>query len=96
MQVKIVKFNAYESKSLKGFLTVQVFGCLEIRDCRYMETSDSRWIALPQRQYEQDGETKYANIVAFDKADYQEFQKDALEALDSYLQGGEKDTNIPF
>lgn len=73
---------------------------LEIRDATYHVNDKGRWIGLPAKAYEADGETKYSYIVKFvDKDKYRQFQKSALEALDKYcIEKGEEppDDEIPF
>lgn len=56
--ISALNFKKYDRGSLKGFLDLRYHG-LTIKGCRLMSSNGGLWIALPQKQAEQDGETKY-------------------------------------
>jgi len=86
MAIEIKSFRKYEKNTLKGFLTVllQPSG-IEIRDLTLHSKNGKRWLNMPSKPYESDGETKYQYIVFFpDKDRAKKFQEAALNALDKY------------
>ena len=86
MAIEIKFFRKYEKNTLKGFLTVllQPSG-IEIRDLTLHEKNGKRWVNMPNKPYEDEGETKYSYIVFFpDKDRAQKFQEATLKALDKY------------
>ena len=101
MTIEIVSFRNYKKNTLQGFLTIRLTNVgLEIRDATLHERGGERWVGLPSKPYEAEGETKYSYIVKFyEKAKYHQFQKAALEALDEYMQTNREDaqeTDVPF
>ena len=89
MRVEIVNFRPHLKNSLQGFVSIffPTVG-LEIRDCTFHKLNDKRWIALPAKPYTtKDGKTSWAYIIAFpDRKVYGDFQEQALEALDKFVQ----------
>lgn len=99
MTVEIQSFRKYEKNTLKGFLSVRLTGVsLEIRDICLHEKNGSRWLALPAKQYEKDGETSWMPIIRFyDKDVWEKFQSTVLQSLAKYQQVKEPDqSEIPF
>lgn len=46
----------------------------------------NRWVNLPSRKYESNGETKYSKILEFDDAAVEKrFRDQILTAIDSYV-----------
>ncbi len=95
--MKILKYKANETPSaLKGSFSLELPTGMVINDCRYFVKADSRWIAMPQRQYEKDGEKRYYNLVTFNTpTEIKEFNGKVLEVLDAHLK---EDTSpeMPF
>jgi hypothetical protein len=49
---------------------------------------DARWLSMPAREYQKDGERSWAPLVEFATKQIREaFQTAALAALDAYLAG---------
>jgi hypothetical protein len=101
MGIEMVNFRKYEKNSLQGFLTIRLTGVsLEIRDIALHQKDMSRWLQMPSRPYEKDGEQKWAYVIRFyDKERWEKFQKLVLEALDAFLvtKGDQPpDDDIPF
>jgi len=87
MKWKIVDFKAYESGALQGFF-VLVAGIFEINNCKFFTKDGKSWVSLPQREYDQDGEKKYAPVVKIpDEGRYKDFQKWAVSEVTKILPG---------
>jgi|GEM_PF-5719242 len=76
MDMKIMNVREGSGSALKYF-DVQ-FGPVTTCGWKYMDGQKGTWIAPPQRPYEKDGETKYADIVQITKA----FSRYLLALLD--------------
>ena len=88
MAVEILKYKEFQKNSLQGFVDLKMTQVgLDIRGCTYHEKNGKRWIGLPGREYKDNGETKWANILKFDDEFHWKFQKAALEALDRHILG---------
>jgi len=78
---KIIDFKAYESGALQGFFTL-VAGLFEINNCKFFSKDGKSWVALPQREYEKDGEKKYSPLVRIpDEGRYKDFQRWAVSEI---------------
>lgn len=66
LKIGVSNFKSYESGLLLGFFTLEYCG-LEIKNCRLMQQRDSEgyWISMPQIKVDDDGETKFVNILWF-------------------------------
>ena len=64
MQIRVMNFKPYNRGSLLGFFTLG-YGGLSIQNCRLMAGNNGgpAWFAFPQVKGEQDGETKYYEIL---------------------------------
>jgi hypothetical protein len=99
--IEVTSFRKFEKNTLRGFCNILMTNVgLEIRDATYHVSDKGRWIGLPAKPYEENGQTRYSYIVKFvDKDKYNDFQKWTLKALDEYLAKlGEQPPNdeIPF
>ncbi|BBO69093.1 hypothetical protein DSCA_30230 [Desulfosarcina alkanivorans] len=56
--ISALNFKSFDRGAILGFFDLRYHG-LTIKDCRLMNTNGGLWIAFPQRQTKQDGETKY-------------------------------------
>lgn len=55
----------------------------------------SRWITLPQEEYENNGEKKYFQLIKFDDPkEYKQFQDSVLKAIDDYKSKNTQTKNI--
>lgn len=93
--MKILKFRSLDNQSaMKATFSVAFevkVGTMPlpveimINDCRLFEKNDSKWVALPQRQYEKDGEKRYAPYISCTLlSDLKGFQAAVLEAVEAY------------
>jgi hypothetical protein len=83
MPLEVTKFRLFEKNTLRGFATVRLTGVnLEIRDITIHEKNGNRWVSLPSKPYESDGETKYSYIVKFyEKPTWERFQAEVLKQI---------------
>jgi hypothetical protein len=83
---KITDWRPRQNATLHGFFSIILPSGLVIRDCSLHRKGDRRWIGMPAREYEVQGERKFAPIVAFvDRAAEDRFRLHALDALDRYF-----------
>jgi len=64
MQIRVMNFKPCNRGSLLGFFTLG-YGGLSIQNCKLMAGNNSgpAWFSFPQLKGEQDGETKYYDIL---------------------------------
>ena len=58
MSAAALNFKPYDKGSLRGFFDLRYYG-LTIKGCRLMNGNGGLWIALPQKEIDQDGERKW-------------------------------------
>lgn len=89
MSFEILRYTPLEKGSLQGFFSLKIakWGQFVINDMRYFaKEGGARWIAFPQRQYEKDGEKKYAPYCKFeDRGMEHAFGDQVLKALDAHF-----------
>jgi hypothetical protein len=98
--MKIKDYRPMAKGTLTAFLTLEVpkWG-VEIRDCAYHVKGDQRWVSLPSKQFELNGEKKYAPYIKFATEELRDaFTRKALEAIDAHLAvpGVEAEEELPF
>ena len=54
---------------------------LTIRDCTLMESKGKRWVSMPQRIYELNGEKKYFPYVVFGKDKQKKLEDEVIPQL---------------
>lgn len=94
MAIEVQSFRSYQKNTLRGFATIRLNNIgLEIRDVCLHQKGDKRWIQLPSKPYQKpDGKQSWSYILNFyDKSRAEQFQKLALDALDTYIKGGRAD-----
>ena len=77
---------------------------MTINDCREIKTKKGgRFIALPSRRYEENGETKYYPIISFDTKIAERFQTSVKKAIEEHLkkqnqqqETADNDDGLPF
>jgi hypothetical protein len=84
MSLEVTHYKELNKGPLVSTFTIRLLKLgLEIRECTEWNKNGKRWISLPSRQYEQNGEKKYFSICYFYERENQGvFEKHALEALD--------------
>lgn len=84
--IECINFRTQTSGALLGFADffVPKMG-LEIKGCTLFQKNGRRWLNLPSKEYEKDGEKKYAPIVKFREKEHQEaFATAAIKAIDDF------------
>jgi DNA-binding cell septation regulator SpoVG len=56
--VSALNFKSFDRGAMRGFFDLRYHG-LTIKGCRLMSSNNGLWVALPQKEAEQDGERKY-------------------------------------
>jgi hypothetical protein len=80
------EFKPFEKNTLRGFLSLELPSGLILHDCTIHEKNGSRWVGLPAKQYEKNGEKTRASLVDFASREARnKFQEQALAGADSYL-----------
>ena len=110
VKVNVVKLENENSK-LKALATVIIgskdLDCIKISNVRlYERDNNSYFVALPEKEYEKDGEKKYIELVTFSNKfnkELPEIMKNTISSavISAYKEEGkvikfEKETKIPF
>jgi len=83
------EWKPYSKNTLVGFLSLELPSGLIIHNVMLHERSNSRWVTMPAREYQKDGEKTWMPLIEFaDKETREAFQERALEAIDAHLAGG--------
>ena len=62
-----------ESGTVRAFVDFRIEGKLTIKGAKVIQQAGQQaWVAMPDRQYEQDGETRWAPIVKIEDAGLRE------------------------
>ena len=87
-QVEIADFRAMERKNLLGMCTLRLGG-VRVTGCRLLRGPRGVFLGLPEREYEKDGERRWARIVFLDDDLYYRTQ-DAVRdfAIEQGLEDG--------
>lgn len=80
--MKIDNFKNIDKGTLKSTFTVtfEKMG-LHIM-CTLMQKDSSRWIGMPSRPFEKDGQTKYQWLTWFDKEMHKRFEDVVIKMID--------------
>ena len=67
--MEIIKYKTINKNSLVSSFNLKIpkWGGFIINEIKYFKKGTARWISLPSRQYEDNGEKKYYNLNAFEK-----------------------------
>ena len=110
VKVNVVKLENENSK-IKALATVIIgskdLNCIKISNVRlYERDNNSYFVALPEKEYEKDGEKKYIELVTFSNKfnkELPEIMKNTISSavISAYKEEGkvtkfEKETKIPF
>ena len=69
---------------------------LTIRDCMILNGKNGMWVSFPSRQYEQDGQKKYFNLVIFTKEKQAQINQRVMEMLKNELDSTPQASNSIF
>jgi DNA-binding cell septation regulator SpoVG len=82
-----------QGATLQGFANVQLPSGMIVNDIAvHVRDNGARWVAMPSRSYEINGERKYQSLVDFsDSRTRSNFQRQALAAIDQYINHNDSD-----
>lgn len=97
MKVLIKEFRKHDKNTLKAFVDIELLDlCLVIRGCMVHQKDGSSWIGFPSRSYEEDGTTKWANILEFsDKDKKEDFRLAAVDAVKRFMEMENEKASVP-
>jgi len=100
MEIKVHRYNAFEMDDVKAYVDLKLTmeGVeLTITNFKLKDNSNGLWLAPPQRKYFKDknsNKPSFSNIVFIEPREkWDEFQRVALEAVNSYLKDGDDSTS---
>ncbi len=60
---------------------------MKIHEVIVMQKGANRWVSLPSRKYESNGETKYQKLLEFDDSAVEKrFRDQIMQAVDDYIE----------
>ena len=97
--IEITKYAPIQKGALLARFDIVIpkWGDFIIRDIVLFQKDGKRWISLPNRQFEVNGEKKYFNYMGFKEPNMmQSFQNEVMKALDAYCKKQGKKTEERF
>ncbi|NGX36885.1 MAG: hypothetical protein K1000chlam2_00030 [Chlamydiae bacterium] len=93
--IECKKFKYHEKGNLVGFADLYIEKWeAEIVGCAYFKKGNSRWISLPGKEYEKDGEKKYLPFLRFTRKQvWQAFMDQASHAIQEHLSSLQPEEN---
>jgi DNA-binding cell septation regulator SpoVG len=68
MDITVGKIRIIEKGNLKAFVSIVIDGVMTIHDCRVVQqVGQKAWVSMPQKEYQQNGERKYAAVVEVER-----------------------------
>lgn len=86
-EIQCTSFKPVEGSYVKGFASIYIpkWG-VEIFNISLFEKEGRRWINLPSREYEKDGEKKFLPLLRFREKEHAElFGEKVKQAIDKFL-----------
>lgn len=86
--IEVIKYKPVNKNALVGILDIKIpkWGNFIIRDISYFQKGNQRWVSMPARAYEKDGEKKYYVYNLFEDINVmKKFQENIIEALGIYF-----------
>jgi len=92
--LECIHFSPVNKNTCVGMATIYIPNWhLEISGISLHEKNDKRWISLPARKYEKDGETKYSPYIRFkDKDIHNRFCEAVKKAIDQKMNESNDDS----
>jgi hypothetical protein len=85
--IEIIDLKQIPTGVCKYKFTVKIVKMgMEIRECGLFEHNGKKWIGLPQRQYETNGEKKYYNLVSMTPEMKKRFDDHIFKLLSEMIQ----------
>jgi DNA-binding cell septation regulator SpoVG len=89
---QIRDWRPHQKETLRAFFTIVLPSGLVIYDCRLHQKGDRRWIGMPTKTFESQGEKKFQPIVDFIDRDAEDrFRIHVLNAIDQHLREAGRD-----
>ncbi len=82
--ISVLNFKSFERGSIKGFFDLRYYG-LTIKSCRLMDGNNGLWFSFPQTRAEENGETKWFDMMFMSSLERDHVRK--LVLLDLQQQG---------
>jgi DNA-binding cell septation regulator SpoVG len=80
------EWRPYSKNTLIGFVSLELPSGLVLNGITLHQKGEARWVSMPAKEYQKDGERSWMPLVEFaDRESRESFQQLALEAIDSYL-----------
>lgn len=88
MKLLIKEFKKHDKNTLKAFVDIEFLDlCLIVKGCMVHQKEGSAWISFPGRSYEEDGKTKWVNILDFStKEKREEFREATVDAVKRFME----------
>ena len=81
--MKIINFKPMEKGYLRGFFDVVIEEWGMTMAFSFFNKDGKKWVGLPSREYEKDGQKKYQSLVKFDEARNKKFQDKVIAMIDA-------------
>ena len=83
---QITNWRAHQKETLRAFFSIVLPSGLVIHDCRLHEKGNRRWVGMPTKMFESQGEKKFTPVVDFiDRDSEDHFRTHTLDAIDKHL-----------
>jgi hypothetical protein len=94
--MKITKLRPCNKGALRAFFNIEIEKMgIEIRDMALYQKNGNHWVNLPSREFEVDGEKRWAPLIRFTKDHvFKTFREKACEAALAYV--NEHAINLEF
>ena len=88
--IECTRFKPHQKGHLVGFADIYIDKWeAEIQGVAFFNKNGQRWITLPGKEYEKDGEKKFAPFLRFRETQtYRTFVEHASKAIDRYIADG--------
>jgi DNA-binding cell septation regulator SpoVG len=86
--IEVIRYKPVNKGALQAMIEIKVekWGGFIIRDIAYFEKGSERWVSMPSKSYEKDGQKKYFPYMAFnDQKMDQAFKNKVVEAIQIYV-----------
>lgn len=86
--IECLKFKAVEKGSLIGFADFFIPKTgMELYGCTMHSKNGGKWVNLPAKEYEINGERKFSSVARFRERSHQDaFSKQAIEAIERWIE----------
>jgi hypothetical protein len=82
MEIRNYKFVGRGCVVAKFDMHIAEWGGLTINDCTVFQKGDKKWISFPSREYMNNGEKKYFQLIRFDENTLKALQSAALKKIE--------------